>query len=264
MSRTGRRSACSDRHTGRRTAFSGAFSGRLIEMLESPAHRVLTRGARLVLDRLEIELTHHGGTDNGLLSVSYDQFVDYGMDRASIGPAIRECVALGFLEVTRQGRAGNAEFRATNQFRLTYHPVKGDPPCHDGTLDWRRITSMEEAAKIAKDARDGGFGREYRPGRSGRNVWEKKQKPGTENSTISVRNSHTEKGGFQGGESTLKAIAENPTLSSISRAGEAGERESIHHALNELRSGGTCSQVEPRLGSVSNDNDAGRQSMAAA
>src|SRR5215831_15240861 len=141
MSRTGRRTAFSDRHTGRRTAFSGAFSGRLIEMLQSPAYRVLTRGAHLLLARLEIELAHHGGTNNGFLSVCYDQFVDYGMDRASIGPAIRECAALGFLEVTRQGCAGNAEFRATNQFRLTYHPVKGGPPCHDGTHEWRRIAS---------------------------------------------------------------------------------------------------------------------------
>ena len=43
----------------------GQFAGRLIEMLEAPAYRVLSLSARRVLDRVEIELGHHGGNDNG-------------------------------------------------------------------------------------------------------------------------------------------------------------------------------------------------------
>ena len=34
-------------------------------MMASPAFRVLSLSARRVLDRLEIELAHHGGQDNG-------------------------------------------------------------------------------------------------------------------------------------------------------------------------------------------------------
>src|SRR5262249_26631794 len=35
----------------------------------------------------------------------------YGIDRHAIGPAIRELVALGFVEITEHGRAGNADWR---------------------------------------------------------------------------------------------------------------------------------------------------------
>ena len=79
-----------------RTTIAGQFAPRLIEMLESPAHRVLSLSARRVLDRLEIELAHHGGADNGKLPVTYDQFHQFGIDRQAIAPAIREAVALGF------------------------------------------------------------------------------------------------------------------------------------------------------------------------
>ena len=61
----------------------------------------------------------------GRLPVTYEDFERYGIDRHSIAPAIREAVALGFLEVTERGRAGNAEWRRPNYFRLTYKPAKG-------------------------------------------------------------------------------------------------------------------------------------------
>jgi hypothetical protein len=74
-------------------------------MLESPAYRVLSLAAHRVLSRIEIEFLHHGGKDNGKLPVTYEQFVEYGMDRASIALAIRETEALGFIEVTERGCA---------------------------------------------------------------------------------------------------------------------------------------------------------------
>ena len=49
----------------RRNSVNGQFAVRLIEMLESPAYRVLSRSAHMVLARIEIELAHHGGNDNG-------------------------------------------------------------------------------------------------------------------------------------------------------------------------------------------------------
>jgi hypothetical protein len=60
-------------------------------------------------------------------------------------------VALGFAEITREGRAGNAEWRQPNHFRLTYRPSKGERSY--GTNEWRRIPSLEEATAIAKAAR---------------------------------------------------------------------------------------------------------------
>lgn len=137
----------------RHRSIEGQFAPRTIEMLESPSHRVLSLSARRVLDRLEIELAHHGGKpeQNGRLPVTYDQFQQFGIDRQAIGPAIREAVALGFLEITRKGRAGNAEWRQPNLFRLTYRQSRGERTY--GTNEWRRIKSIEQAAEIAKAAR---------------------------------------------------------------------------------------------------------------
>jgi hypothetical protein len=135
----------------RRTAIGGQFAPRLIEMLESPAYRVLSVSAHRILARIEIELAHHGGTDNGRLPITYQNFQDYGMDRDAIAPAIRECQALGFVEITEHGRGGNAEFRAPNLFRLTYRHGKGI--VGDGTHEWRRIETIEQALAIAREAR---------------------------------------------------------------------------------------------------------------
>jgi hypothetical protein len=135
--------------TNRRTKIAGQFAPRTIEMLESPAFRVLSLSARRVLDRLEIELAHHGGQDNGKLPCTYQHFHEYGIHRHAIGPGIRECVALGFVEITEPGRAGNAEFRAPNLFRLTYRATRAEGP----TDDWRSFESIAGAEAIACAAR---------------------------------------------------------------------------------------------------------------
>lgn len=104
-------------------------------MQESPAYRVLSQSGHRVLDRLEIEIGRHGGNDNGKLPTTFDQFEGYGIHRHAIAPAVREVVALGFVEITQEGRAGNAEWRRPNFFRLTYrHTEKTEP-----TDDWRKI-----------------------------------------------------------------------------------------------------------------------------
>jgi len=121
-------------------------------MLESPAYWVLSLSARRVLSRIEIEHAHHGGKqeENGKLPVTYADFESYGVHHASIRPAISELEALGFIEITRRGRAGNAEFRTPNLFRLTYRPAKGIPD--DGSHEWRRIETMEQAEQIRRRA----------------------------------------------------------------------------------------------------------------
>jgi hypothetical protein len=96
-----------------RGSIAGAFAWRLIEMLESPANRVLSLSAKRVLERLEIELYLHGGKpeENGRLPCTFDHFVEFGIERHAIAPAIREVVALGFVQITRPGCAGNAGYR---------------------------------------------------------------------------------------------------------------------------------------------------------
>jgi hypothetical protein len=133
----------------KRTRIDGQFAAREIKMLESPAFRELGLSARRVLDRLEIELAHHGGMDNGQLPVTYDNFQRYGIDRHAIAPAIRELIALGFVEITEHGRAGNAQWRTPNRFRITYKPTKHAEPTHE----WKRIATSERAKQKARQAR---------------------------------------------------------------------------------------------------------------
>jgi hypothetical protein len=135
----------------RRNKINGQWSPRLIEMLESPAYRVLTTAAHRVISRIEIELGHHGGNDNGRLPVTYNDFIDYGVARMCVAPAIREAEALGFIRVKR-GRGGNANNGTPNLFGLTFSYDRGSrasPP----TQDWRKIKTVEDAMRIAQDAR---------------------------------------------------------------------------------------------------------------
>ncbi|MGB3502266.1 MAG: hypothetical protein WBA44_11620 [Mesorhizobium sp.] len=134
---------------GKRTQIGGQFAWRLIEMLRSPAYRVLSQSGHRVLARLEIELAQHGGDDNGKLPTTYDQFSEYGISRRLVAPAIREAVALGFIEVIERGRAGNAEWRRPSVYRLTYRPTKLLEP----TDEWQKIATMAEAERVADEAR---------------------------------------------------------------------------------------------------------------
>jgi hypothetical protein len=65
-------------------AIDGQWNARTIDMMESPAYRVLSVSAHRVLDRVCIELAHHGGNDNGKLPVTYQDFMAYGIDRQAI------------------------------------------------------------------------------------------------------------------------------------------------------------------------------------
>jgi hypothetical protein len=142
-------------------------------MLESPAMRGASLSARRVIDRIEIELGHHGGTENGKLPVTYADFVHFGIDRHAIAPAIREAIALGFVEVTKQGRAGNAEYRSPSLYRLTFRHTDRENPTHE----WRRIETIEQAHSIANAARS---------------MAAQKQKTSGGKRHVSVRETHTE------------------------------------------------------------------------
>jgi hypothetical protein len=178
---------------GRRNKIGGQFSAKLIEMLESPAWRVLSLSARRLIERIEIELAHHGGNDNGALPVTYADFLAYGVgDRTSIAAARREAVALGFLRF-KPGRGGNREFRRPDLFGLTF-------AVRDATHEWRKIETLEDAwavAGAARKAKDPGavaIGRERAQRRA------KKQKTGPEKSEVSVWENRTEPPGVPVGE----------------------------------------------------------------
>jgi hypothetical protein len=74
-------------------------------MLESPAYRALSQAAHMVIARIEIELGHHGGNDNGRLPVTFEHFVESGIYRNGVAAAIREAEALGFIRVTERDAA---------------------------------------------------------------------------------------------------------------------------------------------------------------
>jgi hypothetical protein len=139
-------------HPKRRNKINEQFAARQISMLESPAYRALSQAAHMVIARIEVELAHHGGNDNGQLPVTFEHFVEYGIYRNGVAAAIREAEALGFIRVTERGRGGNAEHRRPNLFYLTFSNWRGskaEPPTHD----WRGIKTIEEAHEIAAKAR---------------------------------------------------------------------------------------------------------------
>jgi hypothetical protein len=176
------------RSTGRRNQIAGGWTQLPREMLESPPWRVLSLSAHRVLDRVSIELRRHGGHHANGLAVTFDDFEEYGIDRHCIGPAIREAVALGLLEIVRQGRSGNAEYRQSTLYRVTYEMAVD----HDPTHEWKRVRTIEQARKLATEARN-------RPGRRRR----------TRHSPVGV--SPTETSGFSPTENRESPVGVSPT-----------------------------------------------------
>jgi hypothetical protein len=187
-------------------------------VVESPAWRVLSQSAHRVLDRIEVEHLHHGGAENGRLPVTFDDFQRYGIHRHSIAPAIRECQALGFVEITQRGRAGNAEFRSPHYFRLTYLSfLAHEPP----TNEWRRIETMEDAEIKCRKAR---------------NREPKKQNSSDEKRTNFSGEKRTTKPQFHSGDSATTAMVRIPSLLSISPGGMGvGQSQQSTPAWNDAQ-----------------------------
>jgi DNA-binding transcriptional MocR family regulator len=157
-------------------------------MLESPAFRVLGHTAIRVMHRIEIEHMSHGGAENGKLGVTYDQFAEYGISRNAVAPAIRELVALGFLEITEKGIASSENGRP-NRFRLTHVNSKHRVQPTD---EWRRVATLEEADQLAKEARAEKDRRACDLGSRGARARLKKQNSVTRPDTDSVSTTATE------------------------------------------------------------------------
>jgi hypothetical protein len=211
----------------RRNRISGQWSARLIEMLESPAYRALSRSAHMVISRVEIELAHHGGNENGRLPVTTDDFVRYGMHRTSVAPAIREAEALGFIRITERGRGGNADHRSPNLFFLTFAHGR-DSGKHPPTHEWRCIKTLEEAEKIARAARSN---KSLAAIAHGKRSWRKrqeKQKAGTESSHASIRKTRTESADASVRKNRTTGLDEKTVLLSIARVRAIPRRKRDH------------------------------------
>ncbi len=132
----------SSRHKPNKIA-ADQFIAHSREMRESIAWRWLPDNARRILDRLEMEHMHHGGSENGRLPCTYTDFAQAGIRRQSVSVAIRQCQALGFLIVSKRGGLSRAENRWPSTYRLTY--VVGTKSSAPPTNDWRKIATKEEA-----------------------------------------------------------------------------------------------------------------------
>jgi hypothetical protein len=141
----------SDGKTVRRNIVAAHHTSRPVELIASPAMRVLSRAAHLVLLRIELELRHHAGRANGKLIVTDLQFIKFGVHKNSIAAALRELKALGIIRI-RHGRGGNAEHRQPNRFLLNYLCGAVDAD-EEITNAWERFKTLEEAENVASAAR---------------------------------------------------------------------------------------------------------------
>jgi hypothetical protein len=141
----------SDGKTVRRNIVAAHHTSRPVELIASPAMRVLSRAAHLVLLRIELELRHHAGQANGKLIVTDLQFIEFGVHKNSIAAALRELEALGIIRI-RHGRGGNAEHCEPNRFLLNY--LCGAIDAHEEVTNaWGRFKTLEEAEDVASAAR---------------------------------------------------------------------------------------------------------------
>jgi hypothetical protein len=120
-------------------------------MVESEAFRALSGSALKILFHLTSVWARSGGIKaKTKLVATYEQLSRcWGMDEHTVARALRQLKALGFLEVTEEGCAGNADEHQPNLFRLTFLPAEG--VAGTGSNEWRQIVP-EDAKRIANEA----------------------------------------------------------------------------------------------------------------
>lgn len=134
----------------RRASIKGAWVFHRHEMRLSPAWRALPNNARRVLDKLEVVHMDHGGSANGRLVCTFDDFAAWGIRKASVALAVREAVNLGFLTIERLGYRAAGGIQVPHLYRLTYVASPRDKPPR--TDDWERIATAEQAREALRAA----------------------------------------------------------------------------------------------------------------
>jgi hypothetical protein len=135
----------------RRNGINWRFAARRAELPDSPAYRSVSQSGQMVGSCIEIGVSHQGN-DDGRPPAALKRFAQCGIRRISVGPAIREAEALGFIHVAERGRGGNAEYRSLNLFCLTnahHRDSRKYPP----TNDRRPVQTLQQANPIARRAR---------------------------------------------------------------------------------------------------------------
>ena len=115
------------RRRSRPNSIGGQFAVHPVDMMESPAWRALSLSARRCLERIEIELAHHGGCDNGELPVAYRYSCDF-VWRGTIKPVLAELAALGFIEMTPGYACQNPLYGRAARFRILARDGRDEPP----------------------------------------------------------------------------------------------------------------------------------------
>jgi hypothetical protein len=120
-------------------------------MLESPAWRALPPAAKGVIERIAIEHMAHGGTENGKLPVTYDDFQNFGVRRMSVRFGILAAEALGWITVAEEGHAGAADTRRAARYALQWIDRHDGAPRPNG---WKRFETLADAKATVDRVRD--------------------------------------------------------------------------------------------------------------
>jgi hypothetical protein len=128
------------------------FVGHTRALLESAAWQRRSIHLVRVLDRLELEHLAHSGRENGFLKVLYTDFVQYGVSRRYIKPALEEGVALGLIIITHQGSYAGSGRQDPSTYQLTYLqwkfiPAVGPPEYLEPTNEWKKFSGTRPERK---------------------------------------------------------------------------------------------------------------------
>jgi hypothetical protein len=145
-------------------------------LLESPAFLAISHPARQVFWRLVAEYGRHGGKDNGRLPCPFSDLEKWRISSNLIARAVRELVAVGLVEITQRGVAGNADQRRPALYLITCFAAAGGESM-DGTHDYERITSIEEADALVAAAASPVSSRDMKNGSKGGDRLAEKQIP---------------------------------------------------------------------------------------
>ena len=109
------------------------------ELLESDAWRTAPLNTRRIVDRLILEHMHHAGQENGNLICTYDDFVRYGIRRASIKGALKDAIKRGLVYQSQQGKAApGLAGRCPNIFGLGWLPGNDASAAHNRWKAYKR------------------------------------------------------------------------------------------------------------------------------
>jgi hypothetical protein len=99
-------------------------------MLASPAWRALPGNAMKIVMRIALEHLRHGGVENGLLPVTYQDFAKWRVRKNSVREAQLVAIHLGFIDRTGIGEVPwHGDIRRPSTFALTWLPrYDGAPP----------------------------------------------------------------------------------------------------------------------------------------